>query len=116
MKTKLKLSKKEQEELEHLDKCSVVLSISEVRLSYCYFIKYEPRQPAFYFLTNKGAIVYIGYSGHVWSRLRDHMQQGKEWDGVVFGRCISKEVARSYEQRFLSQIDKLPKYNRSRTH
>jgi len=102
--------------VDHMHKATKLFDIEEVRLLYCSYMRYEPKQPAFYFLFHNKKIVYIGHSSNVWSRLRDHLQQGKEWDRVAVGHCTTAEVARSHEQSFLKNIKVLPKYNRSRTH
>jgi len=76
----------------------------------------ERNQPAVYMLMHNGTGVYIGYSGNLWSRMRDHLQQGKEFDAVMFTRFQTKEAAREQELDILSKCKVLPKYNRSRHH
>ena len=81
-----------------------------------YVLSKERPSPGVYVLMNEGAAVYFGMSGNVWKRMREHIQQGKEWDSVFMSYTDTETEARTLERQLLESVPVLPKYNRSRTH
>jgi hypothetical protein len=79
-------------------------------------LKMDGKKPALYVLMMDGICVYVGYTSNLWQRMRDHIQQGKDWDSALYYFCPTKDEARRLELIFLRNCDNLPKYNRSRTH
>lgn len=81
-----------------------------------YILSKDRPSPGVYLLMHKGAPVYLGMSSNVWKRMREHIQQGKEWDSVFISYTSTAEEARHSERKLLESLSVLPKYNRSRTH
>jgi hypothetical protein len=79
-------------------------------------LRNQGKQCAVYLLLHDGIPVYIGYTSNLWSRMRDHIQQGKEWNGLIWNKFETPQDARAFERECLESCNELPKYNRSRTH
>lgn len=98
------------------DKHTKILCVQCVQHAYSVMMRHYPKVPAVYMLMDKNVGVYVGYTSNFWSRVRDHLQQGKVWDSVMYTAFATPELARQQELDILSKCKQLPKYNRSRTH
>ena len=81
-----------------------------------YILSKERPSPGVYVLMDNGTAVYFGMSGNVWKRMREHIQQGKQWDSVFISYTETEAEARTLERQLLETVPVLPKYNRSRIH
>jgi hypothetical protein len=93
-----------------------IICRDHLRAVYCYYIRHHPKVPAVYMLMQDGVGVYVGHTGSFFHRMRDHLQQGKDFDSVMWTAFKSKELAKEQERDILKAAKVLPKYNRSRHH
>lgn len=83
------------------------LAAVQDRLSDCPSIDIPP---CVYFLIDSGAVVYVGQSRHLPSRLAQHTQGGKRWERVLFMPVPESELLR-VEAQWISALQ--PALNRT---